>query len=481
MLDSAGGHRGSLSAQARKVVIGRVVAQAGTAPHIGVSLGPDRSSAAVVCSAAVLSTVTVDGSDPDELLSRIAGACPQRPRRVIVDISRLLLAPLLSASSRLAAVTAIRVLPRVASDSSLSRHPNEVIERLVTRRFTVRGGHDLFGRELRPLDLRGLSEVGGQIRQGSDRCVAVVAAGSQADPRHEREVADALQATMPDAQISVAHEFGSRGLAAREATVILNSALIPVANQLLDNCNRVIARVLPGAALHVSQGDGGWANPWRIRTSPVLGLGALEALELLGAATRAGVSSCRVLLDRPSSPVIGHVHNGLVSIQRDALSEVGIQLAVPNVALTRTDVAPTSIPGTNRTSGPPAPSGVTGTAGPSGANGTFLFEAAAAELDELACLGAAVSHPTAWLDEIASIRSRAELEVLRRDAQARATVILTANGAAPGTAEVVEISTVAMPYSPSGTVRVRVRMAGAPDGASADCMPGTHREVEHLL
>jgi len=477
MLDSAGGHRGSLSAQARKVVIGRVAAQVGTAPHIGVSLGPDRSSAAVVCSAAVLSTVTVDGSDPDELLSRIAGACPQRPRRVIVDISRLLLAPLLSASSGLAAVTAIRVLPRAASDSSLGRHPNEVIERLVTRRFTVRGGHDLFGRELRPLDLRGISEVGGQIRQGSARCVAVVAAGSQADPRHEREVADALQATMPDAQISVAHEFGSQGLAAREATVILNSALIPVANQLLDDCNRVIARVMPGAALHVSQGDGGWANPWRIRTSPVLGLGALEALELLGAATRAGVSSCRVLLDRPSSPVIGHVHNGLVSIQRDTLSEVGIQLAVPNVALTHTDVAPTTIPGTNRTSGPP---GVTGAPGPSGASGTFLVEAAAAELDELACLGAAVSHPTAWIDEIASIRSRAELEVLRRDAQARATVILTANGAAPGTAEVVEISTVAMPYSPSGTVRVRVRMAGAPDGASAARTPGDHREVEYL-
>lgn len=468
MLDSAGGHRGSLSAQARKVVIGRVTAQAGTAPHIGVSLGPDRSSAAVVCSGAVLSTVTVDGSDPDELLSRIAGACPQRPRRVIVDISRLLLTPLLSASSGLAAVTAIRVLPRAASDSSLGRHPNEVIERLVTRRFTVRGGHDLFGRELRPLDLRGISEVGDQIRQGSARCVAVVAAGSQADPRHEREVADALQATMPDAQISVAHEFGSPGLAAREATVILNSALIPVANQLLDDCKRAIARVMPGAALHVSQGDGGWANPWRIRTSPVLGLGALEALELLGAATRAGVSSCRVLLDRPSSPVIGQVRNGLVSIQRDTLSEVGIQLAVPNVALTHTGVAPTTIPGTNRTSGPP------------GASGTFLVEAAAAELDELACLGAAVSHPTAWIDEIASIRSRAELEVLRRDAQARATVILTANGAAPGTAEVVEISTVAMPYSPSGTVRVRVRMAGAPDGASAARTPGDHREVEYL-
>ncbi|MFD1524152.1 hypothetical protein ACFSJD_42160, partial [Pseudonocardia yunnanensis] len=56
---------------------------------------------------------------------------------------------------------------------------------------------------------------------------------------------------------------------------------------------------------------------------------------------------------------------------------------------------------------------------------------------------------------------------VRRDAEARATAIATANGAAPGTADIVEVSTVAVPYSPSGTVRIRVRVAGAPDGATS--------------
>jgi hypothetical protein len=67
------------------------------------------------------------------------------------------------------------------------------------------------------------------------------------------------------------------------------------------------------------------------------------------------------------------------------------------------------------------------------------------------------------VDEIAFIESTAELEGVRRDAQARATAIATANGAAPGSADIVEMSTVAVPYSPSGTVRVRVRIAGAAD------------------
>ncbi|HVV23933.1 MAG TPA: hypothetical protein VHF06_31155, partial [Pseudonocardiaceae bacterium] len=82
---------------------------------------------------------------------------------------------------------------------------------------------------------------------------------------------------------------------------------------------------------------------------------------------------------------------------------------------------------------------------------------------ELACVGAAVTRPTAWLDEIAFIESTAELEGIRRDLAARATAIATANGAAPGTADIVEMSTVAMPYSPSGTVRMRVRVAGSAD------------------
>jgi hypothetical protein len=81
----------------------------------------------------------------------------------------------------------------------------------------------------------------------------------------------------------------------------------------------------------------------------------------------------------------------------------------------------------------------------------------------LACVGAAISQPTSWLDEVAFIESAAQLEEVRRDAEQRATAIVMANGAAPGTAHVAELSTVAVPYSPPGTVRIRVRVAGAPD------------------
>lgn len=74
-----------------------------------------------------------------------------------------------------------------------------------------------------------------------------------------------------------------------------------------------------------------------------------------------------------------------------------------------------------------------------------------------------MSQPTSWLDEVAFIRSAAQLERVRQDAEQRATAIVMANGAAPGSTYIAEVSTVAVPYSPSGMVRVRVRVAGAPD------------------
>jgi hypothetical protein len=396
----------------------------------------------------VLGTARVAGSDPAELLSVLPPAHRARACGVTIDISRLLLRPLLSAPDELSPVAAIRVVPRAATDPALERHPAEVIERLVSRRFTIPGGHDLFGRALRPLDRQALSAVCREIERDGPRCVAVVAAGSQAQPRHEREVADGLQSALPDARISVAHEFGGLGLSPREATVVLNSALGDVAERVLDACESAVRRWLPGTPMRVGRGDGGWADASRMRMSPVLGLGAGDAFQLLGAAALTGVDDCRVMLRRPSGRVVGDVRHGLAVVRPYALRGLGTELVVPTAALTGAD-------GVQQPSDPTA-----------WRSDSVPLVEAGQDPDELTCIGAAVSRPTAWLDEIAVIESTDELQGIRRDAQARATAIVTANGADPGTVDIVEMSTVAMPYSPSGTVRVRVRAAGAPDARS---------------
>ncbi|GHF52017.1 hypothetical protein GCM10017566_26620 [Amycolatopsis bartoniae] len=373
----------------------------------------------------------VSGPDPAKLLGEVVRRHPDAAG-LVIDVSSVLVEHVLHRHGELSPVAMIRVVPRAATDPALARHPDDVVERLVTRRYTVPGGHDLFGRELRPIDRGALHAVCQEIRQGPARHIAVVASGSPAQPRHEREVADALQAAMPDAEISVAYEFGGQGLAAREATVVLNAALSAAGGKILDVCERA-AR---GTPFQIARGDGGWVSPSRLRTLPVLGIGAADALQLQGAAVLAGADDCRVLLDRAPHPLVGDVRHGLAAVRPQLVAGLGTALVVPTAALTRT-----------------------GTSGP----GDLALVKADRPAEELTCVGAALSRPTAWLDEIAFIESTAELDRVRRDAQARATAIATANGATPGSADVVEMSTVAVPYSPSGTVRVRVRVAGVPD------------------
>src|SRR4030081_3144228 len=109
--------------------------------HVGVTLAPERSHAVAVLGREVVFSWSAAGVDPESLLGHVAATCPDPPAGVVVDISRLLLDRVLCRAGELSPVTAIRIVPRPASDPSLARHPAEVIERLVARRFTIGGGH----------------------------------------------------------------------------------------------------------------------------------------------------------------------------------------------------------------------------------------------------------------------------------------------------------------------------------------------------
>ncbi|WP_432840211.1 hydantoinase/oxoprolinase N-terminal domain-containing protein [Dactylosporangium sp. CA-092794] len=422
--------------------------RAGRPAHVGVSVDADRCHAVVVHGSAAVPVepaapahADIDGTIASAVRAAVelTGAGPDA---VIVDISPTLLDAVVRPDSELPRVAAVRIVPRAATDPALARSPAELVERRVARRFTVAGGHDLLGNELCPLDRGQLAAVCAELAAGSIRHVAIVGAGSQARPAHERDVADAIQAAVPGARISVASEYGGQGLVAREATVVLDCALAVLTEQLLDRCERTLGRLPGGIPLRVARGDGGYSTPSRIRAMPVVAFGATAALELCGAAYLEGLDDCRVLLSRGGVQVAGEVRRGLALVSPAEPAGIGTELVVPTAVLSpEPDPAP-GVPG-RVTDGP--------------------VVRAQGDPWLLACVGAAISQPTSWLDEVAFIKSADQLETVRRDAEERATAFVMANGAAPGTAYFAEVSTVAVPYSPAGTVRIRVRVAGAPD------------------
>jgi hypothetical protein len=361
---------------------------------------------------------------------------------VTLDISALLLDAVLHRAVELPPVAVIRVVPVAATDPALARSPSAVVERLVACRFTIGGGNDLLGNELRRLDTAALPAVCAELKSAGIVDVAIVASGSQARPLHERAVADAVQAVVPQARISLASDFGGHGLVAREATVTLDCALRPLTDVLLTEWESALRMSLPAASLRVARGDGGYSTATRVRSVPVMSIGSADAMQVAGAAHLARSRDCRVLLLGPGGQVAGDVRNGMVVIRSGELATFGVQLVVPTAVLTPDHGSPGA---------------------ESGRSTDVPLVRAGQDIDELTCLGAAVSLPTAWLDEFAFIESAPELDRVRGEARERARALVLANGAAPGSAYIAEVSTVAVPYSPPGTVRVRVRVAGAPD------------------
>jgi Hydantoinase/oxoprolinase N-terminal region len=411
--------------------------------RVGVVIAPNRVSAGMVVGESALAVPLPDqsgaGLDPARLIRVLSSAARGSIGTITIDFSQVLLAALTHAEPRLPSVAVIRIVPQRATDAVLAGSPTPLVERLVTRRFTVPGGHDLLGNELRSLDRAALVEVCAELAASEIRHVAIVGAGSQTRPQHERAVADAVQAAVPNARISAASDFGGSGLVSREATVVYNVALMPLTERLLGRFEAAVAEQLPTTGLVVARGDGGHSTSARVRALPVVAIGATESMELAGAARSAGYDDCRVRLFRPGGRLAGTVRHGLPVVGPAEVLGLATELVVPTAVLAWE-------PDRAR---PEA---------------TWVTDVPVVDAGEdsgmLAGIGAAMSRPTAWLDEVAFIESAAQLADVLRGAEQRAIAITTANGAAPGTTQVVEQSVVAVPYSPYGTVRIRLLAAG---------------------
>ncbi len=385
---------------------------------VGVRWGPDGCSAVLLSDSRVLAAARAPGHGRTVLtrvLADVYGAHAAAVRHVTFVIGPALLAAVREpadgpgqgageGAARAVPVVAVRIAPWPARHPALARHPSAPIAGLVARSVTLPGGHDLLGRELATLDEARVGELADELAASGVRAVAVAACGSLAAPAHERTFGERLLAAVPGLRISLSHEFGGQDLAGREASAVLNAALADVAEEVLGACEAAAGRVVPRAQHGVARGDGGRTPLARARTLPVVAVGAAEAAALLGAARLAGLERCRVLLPGPDGALLGEVRSG-----------------VPLV--------------------PPA---------------------------DLALIGTALCPPMAWVDEVVQVKDARELAAVRRDAEQRTIAMVTAQGAAPGSARLVETTVVALPFSPAGTIRVHLRAVGeaaAPDAA----------------
>lgn len=402
--------------------------------RIGARLSGRGVRAVLVDEGQVLARSTGEGARaPGSVVRELSGLAPAPVRSVTFDISD----PLLDAARRDAdPVSVLRVLPRPAHTAALAGHPSPTLRSFVAHRAAVRGGHDLFGTALAPLDLPAAVEAAHRARELGLGAVAVIATGAVGAAGHERAVAEAVLEAVPELRVCLSHEVGGVGLLMRETAAVFNAVLLPAAGRLVDRCRRAAGSV----PCWFATSDGGRVSAERLRALPVLGLEAKWAMTLLGAAALHGHHTAAIVARSDDVCTIGEVRDGLPQVAADLPGSLGVRLAAPQPVLTL--VGRETFAGHRSRWLPGSPE----------------IPAVFTDGDEdPATVGAACCPPTAWLDIVVHADTTDDMRRRQRDTEERARGMLALSGAAPGSERIAESAATALSYVRAGTYRLRVR------------------------
>ena len=111
-----------------------------------------------------------------------------------------------------------------------------------SRAFTIAGRMDAGENELQPLDEEAVDRLAGELSLSGTEAVAICLMHAYANPRHEQQLKQLLQAHLPDLDIALSHEVSPE---AREfdrlSTTVANAYILPLMGKYLAEFQRLFA------------------------------------------------------------------------------------------------------------------------------------------------------------------------------------------------------------------------------------------------
>ncbi|MGD0622730.1 MAG: hydantoinase/oxoprolinase family protein [Thermacetogeniaceae bacterium] len=160
--------------------------------------------------------------------------------------------------------------------------------------ITVRGGHDIKGRPLAPLDHDELEQAVRRL-QGQVDALAISGYLSVRNPEHELEARAIAQQVWP-VPVVCAHQLTtSLGFYERTVTACLNARLLPIIAELLEAVKKVIRSENIQAPLLVVKGDGSLMSEAIARQRPIETILSGPAASIVGATFLTGMDRALIL------------------------------------------------------------------------------------------------------------------------------------------------------------------------------------------
>lgn len=204
---------------------------------------------------------------------------------------------------RLASPSGEALPPLTAWPAELSASVGDAI-------FMLRGGYEVDGREIAPLDESGIRAAARELRRRGITAVAVISAFAPLNAAMETRAAAIIKREHPDAVITVSNAIGRIGLIERENASILNAALTSLAGRIVSSFEGALRQLGIVAPLYITQNDGTLIAAARAAAYPVTAIGSGPTNSMRGAAFLTGCRDAIVMDVGGTTTDIGVLTNG---------------------------------------------------------------------------------------------------------------------------------------------------------------------------
>ncbi|MET9615674.1 hypothetical protein [Kitasatospora indigofera] len=230
---------------------------------------------------------------------------------LVIDLGGLLAAFLGEGSALpVGRVTSLRISPsRTSIRQPMGGWPDHLVAQADGGSVHMVGGTDMNGDHPVPIDYALVDEVVRQADAAQSDSFAVVAVGALMDEEIELLVADHL-VRRSGRPVVLSHQIGGLRFIEREASTILNAALLAPSNVLFDRLQLLVQDIAPRSHQSFLLADGSRLGREETRAFPIRALGTRAASLAQGAAAFCGVRDAIVLVWTPQQTELLTIEQG---------------------------------------------------------------------------------------------------------------------------------------------------------------------------
>ena len=188
--------------------------------------------------------------------------------------------------------------------------PQDMVDAIGAEIYMLHGGYLYDGWPVADMRDDEVNAAVADIQRKGIKNIAIASAFSPMNNTPETQVAERIRAAIPDARITLSHSFGRLGLMERENAAIMNTTLLPFANNVVDSfLGALVKRGLTCPAF-ISQNDGTLMNADFVRAYPALTFASGPTNSLRGAYKLTGLENAIVVDIGGTTSDIGVIQNG---------------------------------------------------------------------------------------------------------------------------------------------------------------------------